>query len=146
MLDSLISPNDNLLYLKLDIEGAEPAALQEGAGAILSAVRYIYIEVSVVPAGTDVGVWAAVSGIALIAPAWIAELVAYYIYDDTTLGTRWQENSYFQLLIFFSLALGVACYNELLPVFQRAGKGRGAQEKRAEAGEEQTQLLNAASR
>ena len=61
LLDSLVRATDDLLYLKLDIEGAEPAALREGAGAVLSAVRYIYMEVSVVPVGTDDGAWAGAS-------------------------------------------------------------------------------------
>ena len=65
--------------------------------------------------------WASVSGVALIAPAWIAELVAWYVFHDTSFGSQWQTpGSYLQLLIFASLAIGVCVYNEIIPVFARA--------------------------
>lgn len=58
-------------------------------------------------------VWAAVSGVALIAPAWTAELIAAYAYN-ADFGSRWQTpGSYLQLTIFCSLAIGVAIYNDI---------------------------------
>ena len=67
-------------------------------------------------------VWAAVSGIALIAPAWAAELVAGYN-SGATWGERWTvPASFLQLLVFASLALGVSIYNGLTPLFDKAGR------------------------
>lgn len=69
-------------------------------------------------------VWAAVSGVALIAPAWAAELIAAYAYN-ADFGSKWQTpDSYLQLSIFCSLAIGVAIYNDI-PVVGLCGSLMG---------------------
>mmetsp|Transcript_41603 Transcript_41603/g.110934 ORF Transcript_41603/g.110934 Transcript_41603/m.110934 type:complete len:187 (+) Transcript_41603:969-1529(+) len=87
--------------------------------------------------------WASVSGVSLIAPAWIAELLAWYVYHNTSLGSRWQTpGSYLQLMIFASLAIGVCVYNELLPVFARAKpEVKGSEGGRVKSGEEGPLLM-----
>ena len=81
-------------------------------------------------------VWAAVSGVALVAPAWAAELVAAYGYDAAW-GARWAApSSDLQLASFVALALGVAVQSGVAPLFDADGACLGF--RRAPAADEQT--------
>ena len=85
-------------------------------------------------------VWAAVSGIALIAPAWAAELVGAYSYNATW-GTRWKTpDSELEIAIFLALVFGVCIYNGIFVMFREARRSGTATNAHEAAQDEQKPL------
>ena len=84
--------------------------------------------------------WAAVSGIALIAPAWAAELVGAYRFNAAW-GTRWKTpDSELEITIFVVLVFGVSIYNEIFIIFREARRTGAAMDVHQAARDEQEPL------